>query len=122
MFQLPIKALSINAARQGQQYHTPEAKQYKIDLAKLLMAFCRNFDVPDGDLEIHYVFGVSNWRSDIDNFLKLASDSICTHLGFDDSRFVAGSQRKEKVKKGDEFIRFEIRAHEPKKWQKTIGI
>ena len=73
--------------------------------------------IPEGDLEIHFLWGMSYYKiSDYDNPIKTAQDVICDWLGIDDNRFVGGSQRKTKVKKGDEFIAFEIRPHVPEGW------
>jgi hypothetical protein len=48
--------------------------------------------------------------SDYDNPIKIFQDVLCKKYGFNDNRIFAGHQYKILVPKGEEFIRFEIKA------------
>ena len=121
-----MKPFSQNAARTGRQHKTPECKQFFHDFAvRLLVDAPRwKFVLPDtGDLEIFFVWGLSNMGMDYDNPVKTACDVISTHLGINDRRFVGGYQRKVKVKRGNEFIQFAIReAISLEAWADLTGI
>ena len=119
--EIPVKPLSVNEAWKGRRYKSASYSRFEILLyAKLLHTVRPN--IPDGDLEIHFVWGFSRFRqSDYDNPIKTAQDVICRWLKIDDSRFVSGSQLKVKVDKGDEFIRFFIRKFDMKEWTRRMN-
>jgi Holliday junction resolvase RusA-like endonuclease len=65
-------------------------------------------NVPEGKLEITYRFGVSSKASDLDNCVKSFQDTLAEAYGFDDRKIYKIQMEKIDVKKGDEFIEFEV--------------
>lgn len=103
---LDIKPLSVNEAWQGKRYKTPAHKRYRADLHLLLPP---KLDIPEGKLVISFEFGLSNKRADYDNIIKPLQDQIATKYGFDDSRIYSAIIRKVDVKKGQEYVKFNIK-------------
>lgn len=103
---LNIKPLSVNNAWQGRRYKTLAYKRYERDVLMLL----KPLEIPEGDLALNIVYGFSNKRADVDNPTKLFIDILQKKYGFNDSRVTKLNLTKEKVKKGSEFIGFEIGA------------
>lgn len=101
---LDIKPLSVNQAWQGRRYKTPAYKGYERDVMMLL----KPLEIPEGDLSIDITYGFSNSQSDVDNPTKLFVDILQKKYGFNDSRVTKMTLNKQKVKKGSEFIFFEI--------------
>ena len=64
--------------------------------------------VPKGKLEIWFEFGVSSKNSDGDNLHKAITDCIAERYGFNDKMIYAWHGKKVDVKKGSEYIAFEI--------------
>lgn len=101
---IDIKPLSVNQAWQGRRYKTPAYKRYERDLLLRL----KPMQIPDGDLFLDITYGFSNKQSDVDNPTKLFVDILQKKYGFNDSRVTRLNLSKQKVKKGAEFIQFEI--------------
>ena len=108
MVNIPIKPLTVNQAWQGRRVKTAKYRKYERDLLLLLPPF----KVPDGDLGIELVFGVSYSGSDWDNPVKPFQDVLQKKYGFNDSRIIEASVFKLKVAKGQEFIEWRIYAAE----------
>lgn len=104
MHRLDIKPLSVNEAWQGKRFKTKKYKAYERDVLSMLGAFT----VPDGPLTLSLVFGFSNAASDIDNPVKCFTDCLQKKYGFNDSRIHELNVSKVKVKKGDEFIDWDV--------------
>lgn len=104
MHRLDIKPLSVNEAWQGKRFKTKKYKAYERDILMMLGPFT----VPDGNLRLSLTFGFSNSASDIDNPVKCFTDCLQKKYGFNDSRIYQLMVSKVKVKKGDEFIQWEI--------------
>lgn len=103
MITINIKPLSVNGAWKGKKYKTKEYTMYIRDCLLLLP----KIDVPDGKLSVKYVFGMSK-MTDIDNPIKPLQDILQKAYGFDDNRIYHLVAEKKVVKKGEEFISFEI--------------
>lgn len=105
MIRLDIKPLSVNKAFKGRRFKTDEYKRYETKLKRLL---------PDlkidntKDLSIDIVWGFSSMLSDVDNPTKLFVDVLQSKYKFNDRNVIQMNLRKEKVKKGEEFIKFKI--------------
>ena len=100
-----IKPLSVNRAWQGRRYKTSEYKAWEQEmLYRLPPTECCS-----GSIRLEIVVGVSNIRSDIDNVLKPFLDVLQKKYGFDDNQIFELEIRKEKVKKGKEFIEFLVK-------------
>ncbi|HEY7864966.1 MAG TPA: hypothetical protein VIC51_03070 [Psychromonas sp.] len=106
MLFLDIKPLSVNEAWKGRRFKTDKYKGYERDI---LMLLPNNFIVPEGDLELHLEWGFSSAGSDIDNPVKPFQDCLQKKYAFNDSRIVKGVQIKHKVKKGFEYIKWELK-------------
>ena len=99
-----IKPLSVNQAWQGKRFKTPAYKRYERDVLLML----KPMDIPDGDLAIEITYGFSNRQSDVDNPTKLLIDILQKKYGFNDSRVTRLNLIKQQVKKGYEYIDFQI--------------
>jgi Holliday junction resolvase RusA-like endonuclease len=99
-----IKALSVNKSYRGRRFKTPEYIAYE----KELMYTLPNIEVPKGELEIHIEAGMSNISSDIDNVAKPFIDICQKRYGFNDRWVMKLTMVKKKVKKGEEYIDFNI--------------
>lgn len=105
MYKIDIKPLTVNQAWAGRRFKTPKYKKYEHDLLLLLP----KIKLPDPPYEAHYHFGFSSNGSDIDNPVKPLQDVLQKKYNFNDNLIHKMILTREKVKKGEEFIRFEIR-------------
>lgn len=92
-------------AYRGRRYKTDRYIQFKNDCHKLL----RPLTIPEGDLELTIEIGVSTARFDLDNCLKPFIDILQVKYDFNDNRIYKICAYKEIVKKGCEYIDFEIK-------------
>ena len=100
-----IKPLSQNDSWAGRRFKTPKYKKYEVDVLLLLPP---NIKIPTGKLKISFVVGYSNKMSDADNFLKNFLDILQKKYGFNDNLVYRIEITKEIVKKGEEFVEFNI--------------
>ena len=103
---IDIKPLSVNDAWKGRRFKTDEYKAYERSVLLLL----RPLKIPDGLLEIHLEWGFSSNGSDYDNPIKPFQDCLQKKYGFNDSRIYESHIKKVDVKKGAEYILFDISA------------
>lgn len=101
---LKIKPLSINACFKGRRFKTPTYNQYEKDLFEILPYL----KIPDGKLKVSLIFGLSSKLADIDNPVKAFVDILQKYYNFNDRDIFEMHLKKENVKKGDEFINFNI--------------
>lgn len=111
-----IKPLSVNKCWQGKRFKTPEYVKYE----KVLMMLLPKFTVPKGALKVTFIFGLSNALSDWDNPIKPFQDILQKKYGFNDKDIHEGVVKKVKVKKGEEFIEFEITNYKTKHTMQNI--
>jgi Holliday junction resolvase RusA-like endonuclease len=105
MIKLPIKALSVNKAWQGRRFKTKEYKAYEKDMSLLLP----KLTIPSGNLTLEVCFGYSSKLSDIDNGLKQFIDCLQKKYDFNDNRIKRLLVSVDNdVKKGDEYIKFNL--------------
>jgi len=109
---IKIKPLSVNECWKGRRSKTEKYKWYEMEL--LLSLLPKMMFIPEGKLQIYLKFGFSNISADWDNPIKPFQDILQKKYGFDDKRIYRGIAEKEKVKKGDEYIQFEITRFEKK--------
>ena len=102
-YALQIKPLSVNAAYRGRRFATPELSKYKRDVMLLLP----RIRVPTGKLGVKYTFGISK-ATDGENCIKAFTDILSEKYGFNDNIIYRWEVEKVVVKKGEEFINFEI--------------
>jgi Holliday junction resolvase RusA-like endonuclease len=102
---IDIKPLSVNEAWRGRRFKTPEYKIYE----KQVLLLLRPMKIPEGKLEVYLKWGFSSNGSDWDNPIKPFLDCLQKKYDFNDNRIVRAITEKCKVKKGEEFIEFEIK-------------
>ena len=105
MNKIKIKPLSVNQCWQGKRFKT---KTYKLYESELLLLLPNNYKVPLGNLEIVLEFGFSSKLADWDNPIKPFQDVLQKKYNFNDSRIYRAVVEKKIVKKGQEYIYFEI--------------
>ena len=101
---IKIKPLSINQCWQGRRFKTKVYKSYESELILKL----KNTKISNGKLKLIITFGFSNKLSDIDNGLKPFIDILQKKYKFNDRMIYELIVKKEIVKKGKEFIEWEI--------------
>ena len=100
---IKIKPLSVNQCWQGKRFKTKKYKAYEEELLYQL----KPMKIPS-KIKFKLIVGYSNKLSDIDNCLKPILDILQKKYGFDDRDIYELDITKEIVKKGDDFIDFEI--------------
>ena len=103
--QIHRKPLSVNACWQGKRFKTPIYKEYEKEILELLP---EKYEIPEGDLQVRYEFGL-NTMADWDNPVKPLQDILQKKYDFDDRRIMKAEVIKKVVKKGDGYFNFEIR-------------
>lgn len=106
MMRLEIKPLSVNQAWQGKRFKTRNYINY-IDSVLMLL---KPLKVPDTKLRIDLEFGLSSKNADIDNPVKCFIDCLQKKYNFNDRMIYEMNVKKIDVKKGQEFIDFQIKA------------
>jgi len=106
MVKIKIKPLSVNKVWRGRRFKTPEYKAYEKTLGYLLPAY---YPIPEGKLSLDIEYGFSSVQSDVDNPTKPLLDILQKQYGFNDSRIYELSLKKQKVKKGEDYIMFTIK-------------
>ena len=101
---IEIKPLSVNQAWAGRRFKTPIYKKYERDLLLLLPSISYS----NKKLSIKIDFGFSSTASDIDNPLKPFLDILQKKYKIDDKQIYELTVTKTIVKKGFEYINFEI--------------
>lgn len=104
MKRINIKPLSVNECWQGRRYKTDKYKDYQRSLLLMLP----KIDVPNVKLGLDITFGFSNASSDIDNGLKPFIDILQKKYGFNDSKIYQLNVKKDKVKRGEDYVEFSI--------------
>ncbi len=106
--QIHRKPLSVNACWQGKRFKTPLYKEYEKEILELLP---EKYEIPEGDLQVRYEFGL-NTMADWDNPVKPLQDILQKKYDFDDRRIMKAEVIKKVVKKGDGYFNFEIKGLE----------
>jgi len=104
MVTINIKPLSVNECWQGRRFKTRKYDAYSIMLQHLLP----KMEIPEGMLQVFIEFGFSSSAADVDNPLKPFIDTLQVKYGFNDKQIKRLIVSKELVKKGNEYIKFEI--------------
>ena len=106
---LDIKPLSVNEAWRGRRFKTDKYKKYERDILSILPSM----KVPEGKLAVAIEFGLSSKNADVDNPVKCFVDCLQKKYGFNDRNIYMMVIQKEDVKKGAEYIEFEIKSISP---------
>lgn len=104
MNKLSIKPLSVNQAWKGRRFKTESYQKYERDVLRILPGM----QVPDGPLKLSIEAGFSSASSDLDNIVKPFLDCLQKKYGFDDKRITEIHLQRCAVKKGQEFISFDL--------------
>lgn len=100
-----VKPLSVNQVWQGKRFKTQAYKQYE----KEILLNLKPMNVEGGKLSLFLRFGLSSKNADIDNPVKPFVDCLQKRYGFNDRHIYKLIVEKVDVKKGDEFIEFELK-------------
>ena len=103
---LDIKPLSVNQAWKGKRFKTDDYKRYEY----LCLMMLRPHKIPSGKLRLALTFGFSSKASDTDNPVKCFQDILSKKYNFDDKRIYEINVQKVDVKKGNEFIEWNLTA------------
>ena len=106
---LDIKPMSVNKAWQGRRVKTNEYKKY---IAEVLMIL-KPVEIPDGYLELYLKFVFSSGNSDFDNPVKCFVDCLQKKYGFNDKMIKRCTIDVVQVKKGKEFIEWNVKQLTP---------
>ena len=112
MNRIKYKPMSVNRAWQGRRRISGAYHIFKRDVCILLTIFKKKLKdkLIEKPLFAHYRWGVSNFRSDVDNPTKPFQDVLFDRLypETDDHKVEVLLLEKVPVKKGDEFIEFHV--------------
>lgn len=104
MNKIEIKPISVNDCWRGRRFKTPEYEVYEKELFYKL----KKQKVPTGKIFLRITAGISSKNADLDNIVKPFVDVLQKRLGFNDRQIYGMDLWKEDVKKGQEYIEFEI--------------
>lgn len=104
MIRIDIKPLSVNEAWKGRRFKTDAYKNFQNTLLWLLP----KMEIPTPPYQIYFKFGFSNSLADWDNPVKLTQDVLSKKYGFNDKLIRRAIVETEIVKKGKEYIEFEL--------------
>ena len=107
MKKLKIKALSVNECWQGRRFKTKKYKNYEDTLLFLLP----HKKMPTGKLALKIKVGLSSRLADLDNIAKPFIDIIQKKYGFNDRNIFELVLTKDIVKKGEEYISFDLQKY-----------
>ena len=100
-----IKPLSVNQAWKGRRFKTDKYKTFERECMLLLKAS----NLPKPPFELFMTFGMANKMSDVDNPVKTFVDVLQKKYDFNDKDIIKMTIEKVKVKKGEEFINYELK-------------
>lgn len=112
MIKLNIKPLSVNEVWQGKRYKTPAYKNYE----KIVLLTLPKIKIPNPPYVIYFEFGFSNSASDWDNPVKPFQDILSKKYNFNDKLIKKAIVCTTTVKKGHEYIKFQIETLEQSKF------
>lgn len=99
-----IKALSVNSCYQGRRFKNDTHKKYVANVLCQLQSF--NIGNPPYKLELE--IGLSSRLQDLDNCIKVFQDCLTIKYNFNDRDIFEIHAKKEIVKKGLEYIKYNI--------------
>lgn len=105
MTEIKVKPITNNLAWRGKRYKTKLYQDFEKEFWYLLPD---NVEVGKEKLKIYFEFGLSNKNADYDNCIKQTQDVISKKYGFNDKQIYEAHIKKVDVKKGEEYIKFEI--------------
>jgi Holliday junction resolvase RusA-like endonuclease len=102
---IDIKPLSVNQCWQGKRFKTPKYKGYE----KEMLLRLPKINIPNPPFKVYYEFGFSSANSDLDNPIKPLQDILQKKYNFNDKDIFEMTAKRVKVKKGNEYLIFEIK-------------
>ena len=102
---IKIKPMSVNDAWKGRRFKTDQYKNFE---KAVLYMLPRNLLIPEGDLFVFLEWGLSSRGGDFDNPIKPFLDVLQKKYKFNDNQAYQAFIEKKIVKKGSEYIKFEI--------------
>lgn len=101
-----IKPLSVNEAFKGRKFRTDK---YDCFISNMMLLLPKTIGIPDEtNIKLAIEFGFSSKNSDIDNCCKSFIDCLVKKYKVDDRHIYELRVVKKIVKKGLEYIKFEI--------------
>jgi len=110
MVRVDIKPLSVNECWQGKRFKTAKYKAYEKEMLYALP----KLKLPEPPYSVYYEFGFSSASSDLDNPVKPLQDLLQKRYGFNDKHIYEMLVRRVKVRKGQEYLKFEINEYKEK--------
>lgn len=104
MIKIDITPLSVNKVWQGKRFKTPTYSKYETIVLLMLPEIL----IPTPPFKVNIQFGFSSTLSDIDNPIKPILDILQKKYNINDKDIFELNIKKEIVKKGKEFFKFEI--------------
>lgn len=104
MIEIKVKPLSVNEAWQGKRFKTTKYEAYE----KLVSVLLPSLKIPPPPYRVYYEFGFSNIQADWDNPIKSFQDVLQKKYKFDDKHIFEAHVKKTIVKKGCEYVKFNI--------------
>ncbi len=105
MVKITIKPISVNECWRGRRFKTDKYKGYE----KEMLLRLPKIDIPKPPFKVYYEFGFSSANSDLDNPIKPLQDILQKRYGFNDKDIFEMTAKRVKVKKGNEYLIFEIK-------------
>jgi len=106
MIRIKIKALSNNEMYGGRKVKSYKYRNFERDIMPLLPS---DVEIPKGKIHLNMQVGLSSKLADLDNTLKPFIDCLQLKYGFNDKWIYKISAKKKDVKKGMEYIHFELK-------------
>jgi Holliday junction resolvase RusA-like endonuclease len=102
-----IKALSVNSCYQGKRFKN---NNHKVYVENVLSQLPKEYKVNEAPYKLTLEFGLSSKLQDLDNCIKVFQDCLVKMYDFDDREIYELQAKKVIVKKGAEFIKFDIQS------------
>jgi len=100
-----IKALSVNSCYQGRRFKN---NNHKVYVQNVLSQLPKDYKINQAPYKLTLEFGLSSKLQDLDNCIKVFQDCLVKTYDFDDRDIYELQASKVIVKKGCEFIKFDI--------------
>lgn len=99
-----IKALSVNSCYQGRRFKNNNHKKYVTNVLSQL----ENYKIGKPPYKLELEIGLSSKLQDLDNCIKVFQDCLTIKYKFNDRDIFELHAKKEIVKKGFEYIKYNI--------------
>ena len=109
MIHIDCKPLSANEMYNGRKIKSYKYRNFEKRLLPLLP---EELTVPEGKMKLIIIVGLSSKLADLDNILKPFIDCLQIKYDFNDKWIYSLEASKQNVKKGEEFIEFELRSYD----------